>query len=583
MANLGDMVVSIVGDMTGFSDSLTATQKKMAAFGINAAAIGVAVTKAAKMAADAVVSYTKYGSAIFDASQKTGLSTDAIQEWKFIAEQTGGTLENITGAVAMMTRGLATNAETFRQLGIETRNADGSFRSTTEIFNDTIATLSAMTDETERDQLAFKLLGRSAQTLIPILNAGADGISAMRTEARNLGLVLDKGLISNADTLGDSLDALKAASEAYKNTLVNNVAPGLTTVVNGLKDFIQASNDAANVQKNLSDAQNAAAGLDQLRSAQRALEVQIIEREQKRSYVAARTPEFLKGYDDVTQGIRDQIKMVTQEIAEQKRLQEAASVAAKKTAELSKATKDVVPPTIAATEATQDFADILQQQYEIEMWSAKYLADNVEVTREWSDVITELGENSVIVTDKMTEGFIDWQAVQLEAIDILKDAYSGFLVTLGGALGDTKNGWKDWGNIALDAIGEVVIALGAQLAALSAVALFTPFQQAKAVALAAGAVAAVAAGTAIKNYQLAEGGIVQPQIGGVQATIAEAGVAEAVIPLDKLDRMLESRGNGSGGGDMTHLVVNLDSKPLLDKIFNATKNRTVLISSGAVV
>ena len=582
MANLGDMVVSIVGDMTGFSDSLTATQKKMAAFGINAAAIGVAVTKAAKMAADAVVSYTKYGSAIFDASQKTGLSTDAIQEWKFIAEQTGGTLENITGAVAMMTRGLATNAETFRQLGIETRNADGSFRSTTEIFNDTITTLSAMTDETERDQLAFKLLGRSAQTLIPILNAGAGGISAMRTEARNLGIVLDKGLISNADTLGDSLDALKAASEAYKNTLVNNVAPGLTTVVNGLKDFIQASNDAANVQKNLSDAQNAAAGLDQLRSAQRALEVQIIEREQKRSYVAARTPEFLKGYDDVTQGIRDQSKMLTQEIAEQKRLQEAASVAAKKTAELSKATKDVVPPTIAATEATQDFADILQQQYEIEMWSAIYLAENVEVTREWDDVITQLGDNSVIVTDKMTEGFIDWQAVQLEAIGTLKEAYSGFLVTLGGALGDTEKGWKDWGNVAIDAIGQVVIALGAQLAALSAIALFE-LRFGTAATLAGGAVAAVAAGTAIKNYQLAEGGIVQPQIGGVQATIAEAGVAEAVIPLDKLDRMLESRGNGSGGGDMTHLVVNLDSKPLLDKIFNATKNRTVLISSGAVV
>jgi hypothetical protein len=34
---------------------------------------------------------------------------------------------------------------------------------------------------------------------------------------------------------------------------------------------------------------------------------------------------------------------------------------------------------------------------------------------------------------------------------------------------------------------------------------------------------------------------------------------------------------------MTHLVVNLDSRPLLDKIFDATKNRTVLISQGAVV
>ena len=74
------------------------------------------------------------------------------------------------------------------------------------------------------------------------------------------------------------------------------------------------------------------------------------------------------------------------------------------------------------------------------------------------------------------------------------------------------------------------------------------------------------------------GGMVQPQPGGVQATVAEAGVAEAIIPLDRLDNML----SGMGGGT-THLIVNLDSRPLLDKIFDATRNGTVLISSGAVV
>jgi hypothetical protein len=74
-----------------------------------------------------------------------------------------------------------------------------------------------------------------------------------------------------------------------------------------------------------------------------------------------------------------------------------------------------------------------------------------------------------------------------------------------------------------------------------------------------------------------------PQPGGTRALIAEAGQAEAVIPLDKLDRMLATQGGASGTDSMTHLVVNLDSRPLLDKIFDATKNRTVLISQGAVV
>jgi hypothetical protein len=72
---------------------------------------------------------------------------------------------------------------------------------------------------------------------------------------------------------------------------------------------------------------------------------------------------------------------------------------------------------------------------------------------------------------------------------------------------------------------------------------------------------------------LAEGGIVMPREGGTLAQIAEAGKPEAVIPLDRLGEM---------GGDI-HLVVNLDSKPFLDKIFPATRNRTILISAGAVV
>jgi tape measure domain-containing protein len=72
---------------------------------------------------------------------------------------------------------------------------------------------------------------------------------------------------------------------------------------------------------------------------------------------------------------------------------------------------------------------------------------------------------------------------------------------------------------------------------------------------------------------LAEGGVVMPTPGGTLAQIAEAGQPEAVIPLDRF---------GEFGGDI-HLVVNLDSKPFLDKIFPATRNRTILISAGAVV
>jgi hypothetical protein len=46
------------------------------------------------------------------------------------------------------------------------------------------------------------------------------------------------------------------------------------------------------------------------------------------------------------------------------------------------------------------------------------------------------------------------------------------------------------------------------------------------------------------GVKLATGGIVMPRPGGTLATIGEAGQAEAVIPLDRLGKMM---GNGGGG------------------------------------
>lgn len=48
------------------------------------------------------------------------------------------------------------------------------------------------------------------------------------------------------------------------------------------------------------------------------------------------------------------------------------------------------------------------------------------------------------------------------------------------------------------------------------------------------------------GLKLAAGGVVLPRPGGTMATIGEAGQAEAVIPLDRLDKMVS--GGGGGGG-----------------------------------
>jgi len=577
MATLGDLVVRIVGDTTGLNSSLTASQKKMAAFGINAAAVVAGVVAIGKAAAKVVKDVTDYGSAIFDASEKTGLSTDAIQEWKFIAEQTGGTLENVTGAVGMMTRGLQANADTFASLGIVLKNADGTFRSTTEIFNETVNKLSQMTDETERDQLAFKLLGRSAQSLIPILNAGADGMEGMRAQAHDLGIVLDEEAIKNSDELGDSMDALKAALNSAKASLVTGITPALIDVANALTSVItktKAAKDEFKAYEEFVD--GGKLKLDELGAAIRFV---VNEQEAIRRSMASMPAGINKA------GLEEQLaRLKAREAAlraESKALSEKAYYEGKATA----AAKETAEAERVATEVARSRGEtVVTVESDIDALRREQYDNWVRITQGMAELQKAAAEETAKT----------WTDMYNTIAAVAKPVFE----SLGAMLANGQVEWKDLASVAVNAIGSIVTAMGDQLAAKAAATLIeaiaalasvvsaplAPGLFASAAILSGGAAAAWATGGALKAAKFAEGGVVQPVPGGIQATVAEAGIAEAIIPLDRLDRMLETASGGAqAGGGMSNLTIKLDSKVLYSGIFDATKNRTVLVSAGAVV
>lgn len=94
---------------------------------------------------------------------------------------------------------------------------------------------------------------------------------------------------------------------------------------------------------------------------------------------------------------------------------------------------------------------------------------------------------------------------------------------------------------------------------------------------------AIVAGQQPPQLALAEGGIVPPRVGGVNATLAEAGQTEVVFPLDKLENFINKGSINNENMGNIELKVYMDSKPFLDTIFPATRNKTVLISAKAVV
>jgi hypothetical protein len=255
VANLGEMVVSIVGDTTQLNSAIDTSKQKVGQFAEilkEGGPLGQAILSASNMmtkllanpavaltaiivgAIEVFSDFTKelvsYGAQIKETSERTGLSTKALQEYKFIAEQTGGSLETITAAVKMMTRGLETNKDTFAKLGIQTKDTSGNFLSTTDIFDQTIEKLGDLSNDTERTNLALKLFGRGALDMVPLLKEGSKGIEELKNKANELGLVLNDSTIKNAHDFEKSTDALKASWKAFSMSLVQDALPALKLV-----------------------------------------------------------------------------------------------------------------------------------------------------------------------------------------------------------------------------------------------------------------------------------------------------------------------------------------------------------------
>lgn len=224
--SMGDLIKANV-----ISDAIMAGLKKLAELGREAAqALWGTVTGAAE-----------YADTYLTMSQTTGLSTDQLQEFAYMAELVDVSLDTMTGSMTKLTRqmsaarsGNEAAGEAFARLGIKTTNADGSLRDSTEVFFEVIDALGQMEDGSERDALAMEVFGKSAQQLNPLIAAGRKGIEAFSDEAREMGYVLDEDTLAKLASLDDSFQRLANLRTMISNRLGAGMAPAVERVVDKL-------------------------------------------------------------------------------------------------------------------------------------------------------------------------------------------------------------------------------------------------------------------------------------------------------------------------------------------------------------
>ena len=175
----------------------------------------------------------QFASDLNDLSSKTGISTKALQEFKFAGEQVGVTLDDVSTAILQMQKHLVggdkSTVAALKGLGLSLKDLKGLRPE--DQFNKIADELRKIEDPAVRNKTAFDLMGKAAASVLPLI---ASDLKGARAEAERLGIVLDQETINQLDNLGDTWAKIKLAGEA----LIAKVLVPMVPAIQGVLEII---------------------------------------------------------------------------------------------------------------------------------------------------------------------------------------------------------------------------------------------------------------------------------------------------------------------------------------------------------
>lgn len=183
---------------------------------------GVALFGLAKQASD-------YGSEIFDASEKTGLSAETLSSFKLAADQSSSSLEQVTSGVAKFSKtvgeaalGSEEAAAKLKRLGVDPQKAikdlDGA-------LGDVFKRIAALPPGVTQSKAAMDAFGKSGADLLPFIKSFNGDLPALIAKCKELGITLADKDARAADEFGDQMDTLTAQLKMVGITFGQELMP----------------------------------------------------------------------------------------------------------------------------------------------------------------------------------------------------------------------------------------------------------------------------------------------------------------------------------------------------------------------
>lgn len=214
-----------------------------------ATAVGAAVATGKKLFSS-IQETTEYGDEVDKVSQKLGMSAEGYQKWDYVLSQSGVEITSMTTGLKTLTNqiddaknGSAQAQERFKKLGLSVEDLNKMSRE--EAFEATIKGFQQMEDSTERAALANDLFGKSGQNLTPLFNQTNESTQQLMETAQKYGFVMSNDAVKASAKFHDSMDTLNRTMTGFKNNMMAEFLPGVTSITDGFADLIIGEDKAS--------------------------------------------------------------------------------------------------------------------------------------------------------------------------------------------------------------------------------------------------------------------------------------------------------------------------------------------------
>jgi len=249
---VADVKVKFLGDITQLSRSIGTIKTQSQGIG---GGFGRATTALKGMALPALAVATGIytlaqragdtADALFDMHDQTGVSTDKLQEMRFVADQAGvsqdfyaNSVKEVIKAQDELQRGTGPAFVALEDLGVAVSNMDGSMRSAEAITDDVFKALSKIEDPTRRAAAAQDIFKRKFEDVLPVLGLGEEALDDMRTAAHELGAVQSGEALTDANDYRQAMEELQTQIQDLVNQGMQVLIPWITNVLIPAFEFL---------------------------------------------------------------------------------------------------------------------------------------------------------------------------------------------------------------------------------------------------------------------------------------------------------------------------------------------------------